>query len=68
MSNVGRTLYGYCLGSHGNKRIEAEGFDWILTRSIENPKDMDLMVFADHADKMEHVDGWAKEKEEGAWD
>ncbi len=40
-SNIGRIIYGYCNGyfgrdSYDNKRIEAEGIDWIVARSIEN--------------------------------
>ncbi len=40
MCNIGRIIYGYCNGyfrdSYNNKRIEAEGIDWIVARDIEN--------------------------------
>lgn len=37
MSNIGRPLYGWCQGVFGEynyrrKRIEGEGFDWIVVR------------------------------------
>ena len=40
MSNVGKILYGHCNGFFGrdsfhNKRIEAEGYDWIVARSVQ---------------------------------
>lgn len=36
--NIGRHLYGFCNGyfgrdSYSNKRIEAEGDDWIVARA-----------------------------------
>lgn len=66
MSNVGRMIYGFCNGAFGrdsydNKRIEAEGWDWIVVRSDDATPD--FTAFIDNDDKQRSVDQWATHKE-----
>jgi len=70
MSNVGRVLYGYCGGffgdSYHDKRIEAEGFDWIVARELDNAEA--LPEFADFSawirTKQKIIDEWATPPED----
>lgn len=64
MSNVGRVLYGNCEGvfgrdSYATKRIEAEGFDWIVVRDIQETApgyvQADFAAFSDPTEKARFV-------------
>jgi hypothetical protein len=67
MSNVGRVLHGYCNGyfgrdSYDDKRIEAEGYDWLVVRdSAGRP---DFADFKDSTDKQAHIEEWAQQKDD----
>ena len=63
MNNIGRRLYGYCNGycgsSYTDKRIEAEGWDWILVRDEQNK--VHVAQFDDGEQKQRLVNEWASE-------
>jgi len=65
MSNIGRMIYGFCSGyfdgdSYGNKRIEAEGYDWIVVRNEHgNPE---FASFDNNEDKQHLIDKWSNEE------
>ena len=64
MNNVGRPLYGYCEGyfgrdSYRDKRIEAEGYDWIVVRDADG--DVLFASFSSGDEKQQSIDSWAKE-------
>jgi hypothetical protein len=65
MSNIGRVLYGYCDGkfyTYRDKRIEAEGYDWIVVRdSHEEP---DFLSFDSEEDKIASIKKWSVEEVE----
>lgn len=46
---IGATLYGYCNGfgdgTYGDKRVEAQGYDWLVVRELEPKGYPELMVF-----------------------
>jgi hypothetical protein len=62
MSNIGRVIRGYCWGyfgeSYGPRRVEAEGYDWIVARDIDSG-DMELATF--FGDKEEKLQTWERE-------
>lgn len=66
MSNLGRTIYGYCNGffgrdSYEDKIIIAEGNTWILVRSKDSEYVM-VANFENSAEKDEYVANWAIEE------
>lgn len=67
MSNIGRLLYGYCEGyfgreSYQDKRIEAEGYDWIVVR--DDLGRVDFAWFDDGEEKITSINKWSEEREE----
>jgi hypothetical protein len=59
MSNVGRKLLGYSLRTYEPKRIEAEGYDWIVLR-FEDGR-VDFISFNDSDHKMDYIQTFEKE-------
>lgn len=62
MTNIGRVIYGYCNGyfgrdSYSDKRIEAEGFDWIVARERNNS--LVFTTFPNSREKQALIDDWA---------
>lgn len=62
MSNVGRMLYGYCNGEFGRdsyheRRIEAEGYDWVVARDDDG--DPAMATFKNAAQKEIMLDKWS---------
>lgn len=63
MSNIGRLIYINSGDSffyeydHGEKRIEAEGYDWIVARDSNNK--LSLVQFASSDIKQVNVEKWA---------
>lgn len=58
MSNIGKPLYGWCQGvfgdyNYGIKRIEGEGFDWIVVR--DNHGESHFASFADSSEKLNFI-------------
>lgn len=64
MSNVGRVIHGYCNGyfgrdSYHDKRIEAEGYDWVVVREDGEPN----FCYLDPKEKQELLDKWSIEED-----
>jgi hypothetical protein len=69
MSNVGKLIYGFCDGffgreSYDNKRIEAEGPDWIVSRELREDAVPEFCAFRQGWDKQELIDKWVVKPEE----
>lgn len=66
MSNIGRPLYGYCHGYFGDtyrdKRIEAEGFDWIVAR--DDMGEVYFTEFETESEKKGRIAQWGSEHED----
>jgi hypothetical protein len=64
MNNIGRTLFGYCNGYFDNcyseKRIEAEGYDWVVVRE-EGTNNPLFCHFERPSDKQRLIEEWAKD-------
>ena len=66
MSNIGKILKGFCNGyfgrdSYSNKRIEAEGIDWIVVRYDSG--DVAFTTFHSIEDKQIKINQWINEEE-----
>lgn len=66
MSNIGRALYGWCQGVFGEynyrrKRIEGEGFDWIVVRD-DNGKPY-FASFVDSSERLNFITDNMDERE-----
>ena len=69
MTNVGRVIYGFCNGFFGrddydNKRIEAEGVDWIGGRAVDPSIGESYARFAcfeNEKEKEEYIKEWSVE-------
>jgi len=64
--NVGRIIYGYCNGffgrdSYNNKRIEAEGIDWVVARAIDEDASPEFAEFSSTSDKQKYIEDWSKD-------
>lgn len=62
---VGQPVNGFCRGlfgrdSYGNRRIEAMGYDWIVTRD-EN----DMVEMASGAERLSDIEDYVKEYPDG---
>ena len=69
MSNIGKVLYGFCNGyfgrdSYEDKRIEAEGVDWIVARATEEDYLPEFCSFENEEKKQEYINEWGKEYKE----
>ncbi len=58
MNNIGRIIYGFCNGYFGredyrDKRIEAEGIDWIVCRVLNSDNESDEATFASFSSEEE---------------
>jgi hypothetical protein len=67
--NIGRVIYGLCNGffgrnSYDNKRIEAEGIDWIMAREMEPDAKPEFAIFENMQSKQRYIDEWADPKNE----
>lgn len=65
---VGTKLYGFCdkyfgRDSWGDKRIEAIGVDWIVTRSCDS-EIPDFAVFESQEEMIERVRDWSQKPKE----
>lgn len=63
MCNIGRLIYGFANGyfgrdSYNDKRIEAEGVDWIVARGIESGVP-EFANFANEGEKNELIKKWS---------
>lgn len=72
MSNIGRVICGFCYGRFGRddyyeKRIEAEGVDWIVARRTERTAYPTFASFEDAEEKQRLIDEWAAECEREEW-
>ena len=68
MTNVGRMIYGFCNGyfgrdSYRNKRIEAEGIDWVVARPLDSEAHPQFVSFASVEEKDELLVKWSVEEE-----
>ena len=73
MSNIGRVIYGFCGGffgrdSYSDKRIEAEGIDWVVARAMQRNAEPEFASFDSPAEKQHLIDEWASEESRLAWD
>lgn len=71
MSNIGRLIYGHCGGSFGRDhydtcRIEAEGYDWIVVRSVVDAS-LDFAAFSGETSKCEMIAEWSSEVSRKRW-
>lgn len=68
MSNIGKKIYGFCNGFFGddyeNKRIEAEGEDWIVARPYREDAEAVLASFISREEKESYLEKWSNPKEE----
>ena len=69
MSNVGRMIYGFCNGyfgrdSYRDKRIEAEGVDWLVARGLDEDDEPEFAHFEYRSHKQEMIDEWSTRGEE----
>lgn len=60
---IGTVLYGYCNGffgrdSYEDKRIEAIGCDWVVTRGIESGSP-DFCSFKDNTEMLSNIGLWS---------
>lgn len=70
MSNIGRIIYGLCHGKFGDsyhdKRIEAEGVDWVIARRCDGygNAEPEFASFRDEQEKNEYIAEWSQRPEE----
>lgn len=69
MCNVGKIIYGFCNGffgrdSYSDKRIEAEGFDWIVARGMNDENAYpEFAIFNDEEEKNKYIKEWNEKQE-----
>lgn len=64
MSNIGRVIHGYCWGmfssdTYSDKRIEAEGWDWVVAREIDGGLVV-IATFLDDKEKQKAIEEWSR--------
>jgi hypothetical protein len=64
MSNIGRVIFGFCGGYFGRnsceeKRIEAEGVDWIVARGLTPDASPQFAFFESEKEKLSLVKSWS---------
>ena len=62
--NIGKLIYGYCNGyfgrdSYDTKRIEAEGWDWIVARELDENSRPEFAQFNSEKEKQERINEWS---------
>ncbi len=66
MNNIGRVVYGFCNGffgrnSYSDKRIEAEGVNWIVARDMYDENACpEFADFNNEEEKNEYIKEWSK--------